>query len=104
MNAEVEEHVEERVEEEVEIKLPKLWRVILHNDNKTTIEFVVLLLMNVFHKGTHEATELTLQIHQEGAAIAGVYPHEIAENKMRVCIDAARGKGYPLKVTIEEEE
>ena len=96
--------VQEQTSEEVLIKEPKLWCVIFHNDDKTTMEFVMFLLMQVFHKPMQEATELMLQVHSKGHAIAGVFTHEVAENKMNVCINTARQEGFPLNVSIEEEE
>lgn len=96
--------IEEVTREEVELKEPKLWRVIFHNDDKTTMEFVVFLLLQVFHKSMEEATEITLQVHNKNAAIVGVYTHEVAENKMNISVNTARQEGFPLNVSIEEEE
>ena len=95
--------VEEQVIEEQEVKLPNLWRVIFHNDDKTTMDFVIFLLVKVFHKSPEEAMHLTMEIHTEGAAIVGVYTHEIAESKMNICISTSRNAGFPLNVSIEEE-
>lgn len=95
--------VEEQVIEEQEIKIPNLWRVIFHNDDKTTMDFVIFLLIQVFHKSPHEAMELTMQVHVDGAATVGVYTHEIAESKMNICINTARSEGHPLNVSIEED-
>ena len=94
----------ERVEEEIHIKEPKLWHVIFHNDDKTTMEFVIFLLTQVFHKTLEEATDIMLTIHEKDAASAGLFSHERAETKMNVCVNTARESGFPLKVTIEEEE
>lgn len=96
--------IEEQVAEETELKVPNLWRVIFHNDDKTTMEFVIFLLVKVFHKSTEEAFDLTMQVHNEGAAIAGIYTHEVAESKMNICINTARQAGHPLNVSIEEED
>lgn len=95
--------VEEQVIEEQEVKLPNLWRVIFHNDDKTTMDFVVFLLVQVFHKNPQEAIELTMKVHVDGAAVVGVYTHEIAESKMNICIRTARNEGHPLNVSIEED-
>jgi ATP-dependent Clp protease adaptor protein ClpS len=95
--------VAEELEEEVRIKEPGLWKVIFHNDDKTTMEFVMFLLMQVFHKSPEEAQEITLQVHQKGFGIAGVFTHEVAENKMNVCINTSRQEGFPLNISIEEE-
>ena len=96
--------VEEQTREEVEIKEPNLWRVIFHNDDKTTMEFVMFLLIQVFHKTMDEATQITMQVHNKQAATVGVYTHEVAENKMNISINTARQEGFPLNVSIEEEE
>jgi len=103
MTTEFQEGIKEETREEVEIKQPNLWRVIFHNDDKTTMEFVILLLLKVFYKNTNEAVEIMLTVHEKGKAIAGVYTHEIAENKMHVCLRTAKEHGFPLAVTIEEE-
>lgn len=95
--------VEEQIREEVEIKEPNLWRVIFHNDDKTTMEFVMFLLIQIFHKSMQEATEITLEVHNKNAATVGVYTHEIAENKMNLSTSTARQEGFPLNVSIEEE-
>lgn len=95
--------IEEQLSEEQELKIPNLWRVIFHNDDKTTMDFVIFLLVQVFHKTPQEAVELTMKVHIDGAAVVGVYTHEIAESKMNICINTARKEGHPLNVSIEEE-
>ena len=95
--------IEERTEEMVEIKEPNMWRVIFHNDDKTTMEFVIFLLIQVFYKTAQQATDIMLEVHEKDFSIVGVYTHEIAENKMNVCITTARKEGFPLNVSIEEE-
>lgn len=99
MSTEIQEHIEE----EVKTSMPNLWRVIFHNDNKTTMEFVVFLLVQVFHKKDREALAIMLDVHEKGQGTAGLYTHEIAENKMHICIQTAREHDFPLVVTIEEE-
>lgn len=103
MTTETETGVLEEVREELEVKQPHLWRVIFHNDNKTTMEFVMFLLLRVFYKKDQEAIEIMLTVHEKDKAIVGVYTHEIAENKMNICLRAAKEQGFPLAVTIEEE-
>ena len=93
----------EQTREEVEIKQPNLWRVIFHNDDTTTMEFVIFLLIKVFYKKSSEAIEIMLTIHEKGKAIVGIYTHEIDENKMHICLRTAKEQGSPLAVTIEEE-
>ena len=82
---------------------PKLFRVILLNDDYTTMEFVVFVLESVFHKNTEEATQLMLQIHHSGRGIAGVFTFEIAEMKALTVIEMARQNEYPLQAIIEAE-
>ena len=96
--------VKERVEEEIKLTEPKLWHVIFHNDDKTTMEFVIFLLMQVFYKSVEESTEIMLTIHTKDSASAGLFTHEVAESKMNVCVNTAQDSGFPLKVTIEEEQ
>lgn len=90
--------------EELEITEPNLWRVIMLNDDVTTMDFVVGLLVLVFHKSPDEAVELMLAIHAQGSAVVGLYTHEVAEEKMETCLRAAQGEGFPLKVIIEEDK
>ncbi|MBW2465945.1 MAG: ATP-dependent Clp protease adaptor ClpS, partial [Deltaproteobacteria bacterium] len=69
-------------DETTQVKEPSLYKVLLHNDDYTSMEFVVLLLEKVFHKSTAEATRIMLNVHQQGIGIAGVYHKEIAETKV----------------------
>ena len=81
---------------DVEVAEPKMYQVLLHNDDYTTMEFVVNILMTVFHKTADQA------VHKRGKGIAGVYPHEIAETKVDKTHFLAREAGYPLRCTLEE--
>ena len=83
---------------------PRLWRVLLHNDDFTTMEFVVQVLMTVFNKAASEATELMLQVHHRGACVAGVYTHEVAETKVASVERLAREAEFPFLATMEREE
>lgn len=82
---------------------PGMWNVILHNDEKTAMEFVVLVLMQIFHKSFESASELMMKIHHEGRGLAGTYTHEIARQKQEETVYSARGHGYPLVCTIEPQ-
>ncbi len=85
------------------LKRPPLYKVILLNDDYTPMEFVVDLLKAVFHKPHAEATRIMLHVHQNGMGIAGIYPFEIAETKVRTVEELARENQYPLKCVMEKE-
>ena len=93
--------VEERVEEQTRLKEPARYAVLLHNDDYTTMEFVIEVLQRYFHKTSEEAMQITLRVHQQGSGVAGVFSHEIAETKAAQVTQHARGQGYPLKCTVE---
>ena len=83
--------------------VPKRYKVILHNDDYTTQEFVVFALQRFFHKTEPEARHIMLTVHHKGAAVAGVYTKDIAETKAQQVMDAARENGMPLLLTTEPE-
>jgi len=80
---------------------PPRYAVILHNDDYTSMEFVVEVLKRYFHKKEEEAVQIMLQVHQQGKGVAGVYHHEIAETKVVQVHEYARSKGFPLRCSIE---
>lgn len=84
------------------LQRPSMFKVLLHNDNYTTMEFVVFVLIEVFSKGEAEAFRIMLQVHQEGIGVAGIYPFEIAETKAARVEQMARDNEYPLMCTVEE--
>jgi len=88
---------------ESELKEPDMYRVILHNDHYTTMEFVVEVIMKVFHKPVIEATKIMMDVHQKGRASVGVYPYDIASTKVNQVTQLARQKEFPLLCTIEKE-
>ncbi len=90
-------------EDRVTVQRPKNHKVLLHNDDFTTQQFVVHVLMKFFRKTETEATQVMLMVHHSGMAVAGVYPAEVAEAKVAQVTDYARGNNYPLKVTAEPE-
>lgn len=90
-------------ESKQKLQKPPLYKVLLHNDNYTTMEFVVLVLMEVFHHSENEAIRIMLQVHNQGAGVAGVYTFEIAETKAAKVIAMAQENEYPLLCTLEEE-
>jgi ATP-dependent Clp protease adaptor protein ClpS len=85
------------------LKKPPLFKVLLHNDNYTTVDFVVLVLMEVFSHSEIDAITITFQVHNQGIGVAGVYTHEIAETKIAKVMRMAREFEYPLLCTMEEE-
>jgi ATP-dependent Clp protease adaptor protein ClpS len=82
---------------------PRLFKVVLLNDDYTTMEFVVSVLEGVFQKSPAEAYKIMLNVHINGRGIAGVYPWEVAETKVDTVASLAKGAGYPLKAVTEEE-
>lgn len=85
------------------LKEPKKFKVIFINDDFTPMDFVVAILMTIFKHSENEAMRLTMQIHNEGSAIVGIYGHEIAEQKGLETTTIARDHGHPLQVKIESE-
>ncbi len=83
---------------------PKRYAVFLHNDDYTTMEFVVEVLTTDFSKPQEEAVGLMLRVHEEGKAVAGIYSFEIAESKIAKVTEKARRAGFPLKLTMEPVE
>ena len=102
------EHLPE-IEEEVtsdtqdEVKEPPMYKVLLHNDDYTTMEFVVEVLMLVFNKSPEDAVRIMLNVHQKGMGVCGVYTFEISETKVSTVNSLSRENGFPLKCTMEEE-
>ncbi len=87
---------------EQQVKQPTLFRVVLHNDDYTTMEFVVEVLENVFLMHPAQAYRVMLQVHNQGRGVCGVYPLEIAETKVAVVHRLARERGFPLMASVEE--
>ena len=85
------------------IKEPPLYSVLLHNDDYTTMEFVIEILEDVFLKGPAEAFRLMMQVHTQGMAICGAYPYDVAETKVAVVHDRAREHGFPLRASMEDQ-
>jgi len=83
-------------------KEPSLYRVLLHNDNYTTMDFVVQVLETVFNKCPSEATQIMISVHKNGTGICGIYIYEVAETKVSMVHSLAEKSGYPLKCSMEE--
>lgn len=84
-------------------KHPDLYKVLLHNDDYTTMDFVVEILEHVFQKGPAEAFQIMMHVHTQGRGLCGTYPHEIAETKVDMVHEQARDRGFPLRASMEEE-
>ncbi|HTE51071.1 MAG TPA: ATP-dependent Clp protease adaptor ClpS [Kofleriaceae bacterium] len=91
------------VKERAATKRPPLYKVLLHNDDYTTKEFVVMVLQAVFHLGEVDANRIMLHVHENGVGVAGVYPFEVAETKIAKTMQLARRYEYPLQLSMEPE-
>jgi len=89
--------------DEVMIKLPKKYKVFILNDDYTSMDFVVDILISVFHKSYEQAEKIMLEVHKKDRGLCGVYSHEIAETKVMQVLKKAKDSGFPLKATMEEE-
>ena len=85
------------------LKRPPLYKVLLHNDDFTTLDFVIYVLQNVFNRSESDAIRIMLQVHTEGIGVAGTYTHEVAEMKVTKVATLAQQHEYPLLCTTEEE-
>jgi ATP-dependent Clp protease adaptor protein ClpS len=83
---------------------PPMFRVLLHNDDFTTMDFVVQILMRVFNKTFEEAARIMLNVHRKGIGLCGVYTYEVAETKVDMVHSLAREHQYPLKCTMEKDD
>lgn len=90
-------------EDGVDTMEPPMYRVLLHNDDYTTMEFVIQVLMQVFHKPVEEATQIMFNVHRRGIGVCGVYSRDVAETKVDTVMRMAREDGHPLKCTMEKE-
>ena len=86
------------------LKEPRLYKVIIHIDDFTTMDFVVEVLKTVFYYSNEKAESLMLQVHNANKAIVGIYIYDIAVSKANKAINMAREKGFPLRLTVEPEE
>ena len=88
--------------DEVEKATPALFKVLMHNDDYSTMEFVINILETIFHKSSTEANQIMLNVHLKGVGICGIHPFEIAETKADAVHMAAEGADFPLRCTVEE--
>jgi ATP-dependent Clp protease adaptor protein ClpS len=89
--------------QEQKLERPRLWRVLLHNDDYTTQDFVVFVLETVFHKPRGEAFTIMMSVHRSGIGLAGIYTRDVAETKVRTTQQMAEEHEFPLLVTMEPE-
>ena len=101
MTVDADVKIDEKIKQKIEE--PKRWKVIFLNDDYTPIEFVIGILTEIFKHSQETAKGITMQIHNEGSGIAGVYTFEIAEAKSVESTTVARSSGFPLQIKMEEE-
>ena len=92
--------IKEKVE--IDIKEPNKYNVIIHNDDYTSMEFVVQVLVGVFKKQVVEATKIMFDVHKTGRGIAGIYSYDVGVTKIIQAMELCEGSGFPLKLTLEE--
>ena len=95
--------IEKRTNTTISLTPPEKWKVVLHNDDTTPMDYVIEVLMLIFGHDFDTAKEITLTIHQAGRGTAGLYPYEIAEQKCAETLSDSRNKGHELAVDLEKE-
>lgn len=105
MSTDVELYEEIKIDEKIKKGLtePVKYKVVMLNDNSTPMEWVVDVLKKIFNHSQETAEQLTLQIHNEGSGIAGIYTYEIAEQKSVETVNASRDRGFPLQLRLDKE-
>lgn len=88
--------------DKIKIKKPKNYKVIMHNDDYTTMEFVIEVLVRIFNKSIADAEKIMLDVHKKGRGVAGIYSYDIAITKVATAMSMAKSEGYPFKLTTEE--
>ena len=84
------------------VKEPRQYNVVMHNDDFTTMEFVVEVLVDIFHKDEVTAQAIMLNVHKKGKAVVGKYPYDIASTKVNAALTRAKSQGFPFRMTLEE--
>ena len=97
----METNIKEKIE--IKIKKPKMYKVIMHNDDYTSMEFVIMVLVEVFNKKVPEATQVMYDVHKKGVGVAGVYAYDIANTKIIQAENLAQLEAHPFKLSLEEE-
>lgn len=90
-------------EEVIETQEPPLYKVLLHNDDYTTMEFVISILVHIFQRSRHDATNIMLNVHNDGVGVAGVFTREICETKIAIVHELAKKNEFPLRCSLEKE-
>lgn len=88
--------------QKIKVRKPKQYKVIMHNDDFTTMEFVIDVLMNIFNKKFEEANKIMIDVHKKGKGIAGIYSYDIAVTKSSMAMALAKEDGFPFKLSVEE--
>ena len=96
-------NIKEAIDIELDITNPPMYKVVMHNDDYTPMDFVINILMRIFHKNLDEANDIMWQVHEKGKAVCGVYVKEIAQTKVHQVKSSAKANGFPLLATIEPE-
>ena len=84
------------------VKEPRQFNVVMHNDDFTTMEFVVEVLVDIFHKDEVTAQAIMLNVHKKGKAVVGKYPYDIANTRVNAALTRAKSQGFPFRMTVEE--
>lgn len=100
-NSETKESVDSKIEEK--LHEPSMYKVLLHNDDYTTMEFVVDILVSVFNKSPENAVIIMLNVHRQGIGLCGIYTYDVAETKVKTVQAMAREQDFPLKCTMEKD-
>lgn len=98
----METNIATKQKDKVKIKKPKQYKVIMYNDDFTTMEFVINVLVSVFNKNLMEAEKIMLDVHKKGKGVAGIYSYDIAITKVSKAMSMAEESGFPFKLTVEE--
>lgn len=98
----METNIVTKQKDKVKIKKPKNYKVIMHNDDYTTMEFVIKILVNIFNKSFIDAEKIMLDVHKKGRGVAGIYSYDIAITKVATAMSMAKSEGFPFKLTTEE--
>ncbi|OIO56184.1 MAG: ATP-dependent Clp protease adapter ClpS [Alphaproteobacteria bacterium CG_4_10_14_0_2_um_filter_63_37] len=101
MGTSVDSKTKQQAKSATQSQHPPMFRVVLHNDDHTPMEFVVMVLERIFNKSNLDAVRIMLAVHHEGRGEAGVYPRDLAETKKQQVVSQARMNGHPLQCTVE---